>query len=101
MVQEEAQRPEWETIPIQQEIQTQEEGYQGPVVQEEYNPQEIQAVIGGTSKNLDCARARHDQWLQSTPSQRAILEPAYTLGDRKHIPEAQNAVESFLRTELL
>ena len=42
------------------------------------------------------ARARHDQWLQSTPSQRAILEPAYILGDRKHIPEAQNAVESVL-----
>ena len=50
---------------------------------------------------LDCARARHDQWLQSTPSQRASLEPAYILGDRKHIPEAQNAVESVLRTELL
>ena len=29
------------------------------------------------------------------------LEPAYILGDRKHIPEAQNAVESVLRTELL
>ena len=42
-----------------------------------------------------------DQWLQSTPSQRASLEPAYILGDRKHIPEAQNAVESVLRTELL
>ena len=27
--------------------------------------------------------------------------PAYILGDRKHIPEAQNAVESVLRTELL
>ena len=50
---------------------------------------------------LDCARNRHDQWLQSTPSQRASLEPAYILGDRKHIPEAQNAVESVLRTELL
>ena len=50
---------------------------------------------------LDCARSRHDQWLQSTPSQRASLEPAYILGDRKHIPEAQNAVESVLRTELL
>ena len=49
----------------------------------------------------DCARSRHDQWLQSTPSQRASLEPAYILGDRKHIPEAQNAVESVLRTELL
>ena len=32
---------------------------------------------------------------------RAILEPAYILGDRKHIPEAPNAVESVLRTELL
>ena len=50
---------------------------------------------------LDCARSRHDQWLQSTPSQRASLEPAYILGDRKHIPEAQKAVESVLRTELL
>ena len=48
---------------------------------------------------LDCARNRHDQWLQSTPSQRASLEPAYILGDRKQIPEAQNAVESVLRTE--
>ena len=50
---------------------------------------------------LDCARSKHDIWLQSTPSQRASLEPAYILGDRKHIPEAQNAVESVLRTELL
>ena len=29
------------------------------------------------------------------------LEPAYILGDRKNIPEAQNAIESVLRTELL
>ena len=50
---------------------------------------------------LDCARQRHDLWLQSTPAQRASLEPAYILGDRKHIPEAQNAVERVLRTELL
>ena len=50
---------------------------------------------------LDRARSRHDQWLQSTPSQRATLEPAYILGDRKNIPEAKNAVESVLRTELL
>ena len=50
---------------------------------------------------LDHARTRHDQWLQSTPSQRASLEPAYILGDRKNIPEAKNAVESVLRTELL
>ena len=50
---------------------------------------------------LDRARARHDQWLQSSPSQRASLEPAYILGDRKNIPEEQNAVESVLRTELL
>ena len=28
---------------------------------------------------LDCARSRHDTWLQSTPSQRASLEPAYHL----------------------
>ena len=55
----------------------------------------------GLPKSLDCARNRHDQWLHSTPSQRASLEPAYILGDRKHIPEAQNAVESVLRTELL
>ena len=50
---------------------------------------------------LDLARARHDQWLQSTPAQRATLEPAYILGDRKHIPEAPSAVKSVLRTELL
>ena len=50
---------------------------------------------------LDHARTRHDQWLQSSPSQRASLETAYILGDRKNIPEAQNAVESVLRTELL
>ena len=50
---------------------------------------------------LDHARTRHDQLLQSTPSQRASLEPANILGDRKNIPEAQNAVESVLRTELL
>ena len=50
---------------------------------------------------LDCARSKHEVWLQSSPSQRAGLEPAYILGDRKHIPEAQNAVESVLRTELL
>ena len=50
----------------------------------------------------DRARAGHEQWLQSfVPSQRASLEPAYILGDRKNIPEAQNAVESVLRTELL
>ena len=47
---------------------------------------------------LDLARARHDQWLQSTPAQRATLEPAYILGDRL---EAPNAVESVLRTDLL
>ena len=38
---------------------------------------------------------------KAVPSQRASVEPAYILGDRKHIPEAQNAVESVLRTELL
>ena len=42
----------------------------------------------------------NDQWLQSTPAQRATLEPAKILGDRKHIPDAANAVESVLRTEL-
>ena len=50
---------------------------------------------------LDPARARHDQWLQSAPDRRASLEPTYILGDRKLIPEAANAVESVLRTELL
>ena len=52
------------------------------------------------SRIIGCARARHDQWLQNT-SQRATLESTYILGDRKHIPETQNAVESVLRTELL
>ena len=32
---------------------------------------------------------------------KASLEPACILGGRKHIPEAQNAVESVLRNELL
>ena len=44
---------------------------------------------------------RHGQWLQSTPAQRATLEPAYILGYRTHMPEADNAVESALRTGLL
>ena len=38
---------------------------------------------------LETARARRDQWLQSAPDQRANLEPAYILGDRKLIPEAR------------
>ena len=38
---------------------------------------------------------------KSTPDQRASLEPAYIHGDRKNIPEAVNAVESVLQTELL
>ena len=50
---------------------------------------------------LDRARARRDQWLQSSPAQSATLEPVYILGDRKHFPDAQNAVESVLRTEFL
>ena len=50
---------------------------------------------------LDCARSKHDVWLQSSPSQRAGLEPAYILGDKKHLPEAQNAVESVLRTDIV
>ena len=53
---------------------------------------------------LDPARARYEQWLQSPPAQRATLEPAYILGDRKHITEyteAPSAVESVLHTELL
>ena len=32
---------------------------------------------------IERARVRHDQWLQSSPDQRAVLEPAYILGDRK------------------
>ena len=44
---------------------------------------------------LDRARTRHDQWLQSTPSQRASLEPAYILGDRKNIPEARNQLKVY------
>ena len=50
---------------------------------------------------LETARVRHDRWLQSSPDQRASLEPAYILGDRRLIPEAVNAVEGVLRTELL
>ena len=50
---------------------------------------------------LDPARLHHEQWLQSPPDRRASLEPAYILGDRKLTPEAANAVESVLRTELL
>ena len=50
---------------------------------------------------LETARARHEQWLQSAPDQRASLELAYVLGDRKLTPEAVNAVESVLRTEML
>ena len=38
---------------------------------------------------------------RAPPFQRASLESAHILGDRKNIPEAQNAVESVLRTELL
>ena len=53
------------------------------------------------ANSRDLARARHDQWLQSTPAQRATLDPAYILGDRKHVPEAPNPVESVLRTERL
>ena len=49
---------------------------------------------------LEPARIRHGQCLQSTPAQQAALEPAYILGDRKHIPDAANAVESVLCTEL-
>ena len=50
---------------------------------------------------LEPARLRHDQWLQSSPDRRALLKPAYILGDRKLIPEAANAVESVLRIESL
>ena len=50
-------------------------------------------------------RVRHDQCrsmaIQSPTDQRASLEPAYILGDRKLTPEAASAVESVLRTELL
>ena len=55
----------------------------------------------GVAQVLEPARARRNQWLQSPPKRRASLEPAYILGDRKLIPEAVNAVESVLRTELL
>ena len=50
---------------------------------------------------VETARARHDQWLQSTPDQRAGLEPACILSDCKLIPESANAMESALRAELL
>ena len=50
---------------------------------------------------VETARVRHDQWLQSAPDQRAILEPAHILGDRKLIPELVIAVESVLQTKLL
>ena len=55
-------------------------------------------------QGLETARVRHDQRLQSPPDQRdqrASLEPAYILGDRRLTPEAANAVESVVRTELL
>ena len=41
---------------------------------------------------------QHVKWLQSPPDQKASLEPAYILGNRKLIPEEANAVESVLRT---
>ena len=50
---------------------------------------------------LETASVRRDQWLQSPPDQGASLEPTYILGDRKPVPEATNAVEGVLRTELL
>ena len=40
-------------------------------------------------------------WYDKSTFAIATLEPAYILGNRKHIPEAPNAVESVLRTELL
>ena len=50
---------------------------------------------------VETASARRDQWLQSSPDQRAVLEPTYILDDRKLIPESVNTEESVLRTELL
>ena len=50
----------------------------------------------GLYKFQNPARACHEEWLQSPPDRRAILEPAYIQGDRK-----VSAVESVLRTELL
>ena len=32
---------------------------------------------------VETARVRRDQWLQSPPDQRATLGPAYILGDRR------------------
>ena len=68
MVQEAAQGPEWEAIPIQQEIHSQEEDRQGPMVQEELNPQEegIQAVIQAAAAHL------HAQHLHSSQEEQAI-----------------------------
>ena len=68
MVQEEAQGPEWETSPIQQVIHTQEEGHQGPMGQEEHNPQEeaIQAVVQAAAVHL---QAQH---LHSSQEEQAI-----------------------------
>ena len=50
---------------------------------------------------METARVRHDQWLQSAPDQCASIEPAYILGDHKLTPEAVNAVDNVLWTELL
>ena len=50
------------------------------------------------SQVLETARVRCDQWLQSTPDQRARLEPVYILGDRKLIPETVNANPLKLRS---
>ena len=74
--------------------------------EEQVSPAAIATLRGDAQRYwltqvLEPARARHDQWLQSSPAQRDILEPAYILGDRKHTPDAANAVESVLRTELL
>ena len=53
-VHEEAQGPEWETRPIQHEVHPPGGGLQGPMVQEEHNPQEevIQAVVQAEAVHL-------------------------------------------------
>ena len=50
------------------------------------------------SQVLEIARVRCDQWLQSTPDQRARLEPVYILGDRELIPETVNANSQQIRS---
>ena len=53
-------------------------------------PERRRAMVPA-SQVLETARVRCDQWLQSTPDQRARLEPVYILGDRKPTPEMVKA----------